>query len=310
MKQHVFAAMMTAGLAWAGALAAQTAGGSAEPTGATLSDRETAEAAAGEAGGAKAEWPAMLDPDAWRVQVQPRVWYVSPAGRIRLPSTGAASGKIRVEAFDLDSPRASAYGEVALKSGPWRISFGGAGYSVERSNTAGSSFQIGSAAVAPGNQLQSSFEYTTAQGSVGYRVYEHDFGAVDGNAGRTVLRLEVMGGARIHDLGVRVARLTPTLVSSSADPFYVEPFGGGRAELQVVRDFTIDLELSAGGLPVEDSVYSFDIAVGFTWRPIDGLGLQIGWRQLYVDLQEGKGANQFEYTGTMAGLFAGVTLRF
>ena len=301
MKQHLLALIVASGLASSAARAD-------EPVDANLADQAASEAAS--TSQPAPAWPMMLDPDAWRVQVQPRAWYVSPAGKIRLPSTGAASGKIKVETFDLDSPRASAYGEIALKSGPWRFAFSAAGYSVERSNTATSSFQIGSAAVAPGNLLQSSFEYTMAQGSVGYRVCEHDFGAADQNPGRTVLRLEVMGGARIHDLDVRVTRLTPTVLASSADPFYVEPFVGTRAELQVIRDFSIDLELSAGGLPVEDSVYSFDIAVGFTWRPIDGLGVQIGWRQLYVDLQEGKGAQQFEYTGTMAGLFAGVTLRF
>lgn len=255
-------------------------------------------------------WPRLADPDSWTLQVQPRLWYVSPAGKLALPSTTAQSQKVRIENFDLDSPQVSAFGEIALRGGPWRFAFSGAHYSEERSTTAGGAFQIGSAAVAAGNLLNSRFEYSTAQLSVAYRLYEHDFSAADGSPGRTVLRLDPLLGVRFHDVDIEVTRVTPTVVTSRADPFYAEIYAGARAELQVIRDFSIDLELSAGGLPVEDSIYSVDVAVGFTWRPVEALGVQIGWRQLLVSMEEDEGLQKFEYDGTLAGLYAGLTIRF
>jgi hypothetical protein len=84
-----------------------------------------------------------------------------------------------------------------------------------------------------------------------------------------------------------------------------------RAELEVYRDFSIELEVSAGGWgDSSNSVISIDTLLGFTWRPIDGVGVQIGWRQLAYDLSNGDGAGEFEYSGRLAGLFLGVDFRF
>jgi len=50
--------------------------------------------------------------------------------------------------------------------------------------------------------------------------------------------------------------------------------------------------------------------VGVTWRPVRHVGVQVGYRQLAFDLEDGEGTDRFRFRGAMAGVFAGVTVRF
>ncbi|MFN0011490.1 MAG: hypothetical protein ACKVS8_07585 [Phycisphaerales bacterium] len=257
------------------------------------------------------EWPDMASPNDYVVQLQPRVWYVSPGGKLSLPSTtGVAGGYIRTNDLDLDQPRISPYAEMSIKADAWRFTFSGADYSLSHDATAPFAFTLGSTPVAGGAAFHTDFDFATFNLSAAYRFYEIDFGAEGGDAAdQYVLRLEALGGIRFYDLDIRIRN---TLGSTSGtDQFYGEPFAGARTEFQIARDFSIDLELTAGGLPVEDhSVYSIDVAVGFSWRPVDAVAVQIGWRQLAFSMEDDSGPRQFKYEGTLAGLFAGVVIRF
>ncbi len=257
------------------------------------------------------EWPDLSRPDDYTVQAQVRAWYLSPAGKLSLPSsTGTAGGYIRTNDLDLDQPRVSPFGEVSIKADAWRFTFSGATYDLTHSAAAPFAFTLGSTPVAGGAAFRMNFDYSTFNLSAGYRFYEYDFGKEGGGeAHRHVLRVEGVGGVRFHDVDIRITNAVGN--TSGTQQFYGEVFAGARAELQLARDFSIDLELTGGGLPGEDhSVYSVDVAVGFSWRVVDGVAAQIGWRQLAFNMEDGSGPGMFKYDGTLAGLFAGVVIRF
>ncbi len=257
------------------------------------------------------DWPALANPDDYTVQAQVRMWYLSPAGKLGLPSTnGAAGAYMRTNDLDLDQPRISPFAEVSMKAAAWRFTFSGANYDLSHNATAPFAFTLGSTPVAGGTAFRMDFDYSTFNLTVGYRFCDYDFGKEGGGeAGRHVLRIEGVGGVRFHDVGIRI---TNTLDNTSGtNQFFGEAIAGARAELQLARDFSIDLELTGGGMPIDGhSVYSIDVAVGFSWRIVDGIAAQIGWRQLAFDLEDDSGARQFKYEGTLAGLFAGVVIRF
>lgn len=257
---------------------------------------------------ASPSWPDMRSPADWRVQVNPRVWYVSPSGKIRLPSSTTPGAQIRVEDLNIDTPLASPAGELTLQFDSWRIALSGFNYGIERSASFPAATQFGDVNIAPGGSLGTNFDFTSIQAQLGYRVYDHDFGAPDGWPDRTVLRLDLVAGARFYDLDIDASSAGTT---QTVERTFGEAFAGAHAELQIVRDFSIDLDLTAGGYgDSSNSVFSLDVAVAFSWRFKDALALQIGWRQLAYDLTSGEGAAEFEYEGRMAGLFAGLVIRF
>ncbi len=294
---HPRTTSLSAGLLALAALAAAAPRAAAQPTAPATPDTP--------------DWPTLTDPYAYTVQVQPRAWYVSPAGKLTLPSsTPAAGGNIRLNDLNLDQPRVSPFGEISLKADEWRFTLSGANYEITHDATAPFAFTLGSTPVAGGAAFRMNFDYAMFGANVGYRFYTHDFGKQGGGTPDAyVLRLEAVGGLRLHDLDIRITNALGA--TSGTDQFYGELIAGARAELQLARDFSIDLELTGGGLPGEDhTVYSLDVAVGFTWRVLDGVGAQIGWRQLAVSLEDDAGPRQFKYVGTLAGLFAGVVIRF
>lgn len=260
-----------------------------------------------------AAWPRLNDPDRWTVQIQPRAWFVAPSGRLQLPSTTTAGDRVRLETLNIDTPRISPYGEVSIRADKLRFIFSGAAFDIDRSATAGAAFRLGDVSVGVGESVRTEYDLALFQGGVGYRFYSYDFGAASdqgrGEPGRTVLHLEGLAGVRLYDLDITVSG--PAAATTTSEQFFGEAFGGARAEFQIIRDFTIDLELTGGGYADSDrSVLSVDVAVGFTWRPVEAVGVQIGWRQLAFDLEDGEGAQKFEHPGRVAGVFFGLTLRF
>ena len=258
---------------------------------------------------APVRWPWLKDPDAFTVQIQPRFWYTSPAGKIRLPSTTTRGDTVKINDLGLDEPRISPFGEIRIRADAWRFTISGANYNIDHAVTAGSGFQLGNVSVSPGDTVHTEYDLTVVQASVGYRFWTKDFGADGGGEpDRTVLRLEGVGGLRVIDNEITFMGMSD---SSHAAEFFAEPFVGADAELQVARDFSIDVGFNAGALPLgSHSTFSVDMSLAFTWRPVEAVGLQIGWRQLLFGLKTGSDAGEFSNRGSLAGLFGGLVIRF
>jgi hypothetical protein len=272
------------------------------------------------------ELASILSPDpSWTVQIEPSFWYVSPSGKVKLPVNSGTGGagfttpgdSVRVDDLNLDTPRFEPSGEIHLSSGRWRVTFSGADYSLDRHDTvADSSFRLGSVVVAPGDTLDVDFHLTTVELTAGYRVWGRVFSSPEftekpENAVESLARVYVIGGARIYDVGFDVARTSGAYASADADEFFGEPIVGIRIEADLARNFTLDAQVTGGGLPAGDTTsYSVDIQAGFQWRPHPNVGVQIGYRQLAYWLSDGSDEDEFSYDGRLAGLFAGLVIRF
>ena len=54
-----------------------------------------------------------------------------------------------------------------------------------------------------------------------------------------------------------------------------------------------------------------DIVAGGQWRPVPNVGVQVGYRALFLDIESGRDDEAFEVgSASLQGLFAGVGFRF
>lgn len=248
-----------------------------------------------------------IPPKLYEIQVQPRIWYVSLAGDLSMPGAPANTPTATLNELNVDSPRAGPYGDATIRFDRWTVNISAAAMSAERSTTAQRNGQIGAYAFSIGDPIRTSVDFATGEASVGYSLGTWDLGRRGDGTGGFVVDLAVLGGARLYDVSVGIGATTPT--TSKVDEFFIEPILGGRLEMNIAQQFSIDVQSTAGWMPADRESISWDIAVAFAWHPLKNLGLQIGYRNLWFDLSTG-GSDKFELNGGAAGVFAGLQLRF
>jgi hypothetical protein len=280
-----------------------------------------ASAPASSAAGESASLPDHFAPE-WTVQVDPTLWFVGPSGKFKLPVTsGTGPGsfttegdEIKVNDVDLASTRLRPAGTLTVASGKWRFSFWGSEYEQSREDvTVGFSGRVGAVPFSAGEHLKFDLSFGTYEVTAGYRIWDYDFKQRSSHpetATDAFLTLHLLGGVRLYDVEITAENLTSP-GRAEGSHFFAEPMIGLRAEAVIDTDFSVILQLSAGGMPLYSTTsYSLDVVTAFQWRPTKNFGVQIGWRQLAFDLTDGRDLDQFEYTGRLAGLFTGVTIRF
>lgn len=242
----------------------------------------------------------------WTLSFEPVAWWASPSGKIRLPGQTSGGDQVRVERLNLDSPQLSPGGEIHINADRWRFTFSAADNSVDASSFADSTIRLGDMVIAPAETYRSSIDLFFAELTAGFRIYRREFALEPSQEILpALLSLHLIAGAQLVDVDIEVQR---TLGGrAGAEETFIHPIGGVRADVELYRDFTIDVLLTAGGL---DSSTSLDIVAGFQWRPHENLGVQIGWRQILYTVEEGEGTGLFEYEGGVAGLYGGVVIRF
>lgn len=244
----------------------------------------------------------------WTVEFRPSVWYVAPGGEMRLPGLSAAPEDLDVAVLSLDKPRLSPLVELHVRQGRWRFSAGGFSYSIDQLGPALATGEIGDVSFVAGDLVQSRLEFSCFEGTVGYRVVEEAMNPADG-VHALVFSLDLVGGARAYDLSATVER--PGISRSSDQEFFAEPLVGVKLNAELYDRFTVELHSEIGFQPVGDRTsWSWDVMVGGTWRPIENVGVRLGFRQLLFDLKSGSDAQQFKFGGGMAGLYGGLELKF
>ncbi|XVJ60887.1 MAG: hypothetical protein HEQ23_16450 [Tepidisphaera sp.] len=244
----------------------------------------------------------------YQFQAQPRLWYVGLSGDLTLPGSPANNPVATLDELNLDSPQASLSGSATVRFDRWTVNFSAATASSDRSTVAQRAGQIGSFTFNPGDPIRSSFDLTTAELSGGYSVGTWArTQRADGSWG-FVADLALIGGLRVYDVEAGVGATAPT--GSRVDEFFIEPIAGARLELNLAKDFSIDVQSTFGYLPADRESFSWDIEVAFAWRIIDNLGFEVGYRNMFIHLETGDDTSRFEWEGGAAGVFAGLQLRF
>jgi hypothetical protein len=276
--------------------------------------------------GASGRTPAGQIPDRftpeWTVQIEPTLWFVGPSGKIKLPVTsGTGPGafttdgdKLRINDLDMQSTRLRPAGTLTVASDKWRFAFSGSEYTLARSGVpAPTAGRLGAVPFDQGDPLRLELSFGAYELTAGYRIWSHDFtertdrpsGAID-----AAITIHLLGGVRLDDVDVGAENLSTGLRAEGSHLFF-EPIIGARAEAVIDRDFSIVVQATGGAMSLySTSSYSFDLSVAFQWRPTPNIGVQIGWRQIAFDVQDGQDLDKFQYTGRLAGLFTGIVIRF
>lgn len=247
----------------------------------------------------------------WEFQLEPLLWYASAAGRLRF---AGSSDSVEVRNLNLDSPRVSIGGEAHLYVGAWRLTLGGFDFGADdRKAVMEQAETIGGLTILPGDRAVSSLRVASAQVTGAYPlVFARRPARTPQGVGVTGT-LEGVIGARFYsvDSDVRIDSADGGSESLSGDAFFAEPLAGIKGELLVSRWLSLDVETTFGGLSgVSDgSTFSWDIAVGVQARLLPNVGLQLGYRQLVMELDEDR-EDGFEFSGSLAGVYAGLTIRF
>lgn len=249
-------------------------------------------------------------PTSWRVQFEPMVRYVGPAGDLRLP--GPTRGdKVDLADLNLNGPRLMPGYDLSFRSGSWRLNTIGLFYEVETQiASAEDAFTLGPLAVLPGQRTSADLTYTQLDFRIARTVLDTPLSPLSEGPGHKVrVRVDAELGLRLYDFEFRFENLDTGDRTSYGRTFY-EPHVGAKAAFNIHERATIDLYTNFGYWPFDREAFSWDIGVGFQWRPVENVGLQIGYRSTIFLLQEGSGAGKFEWAGSFQGLNAGIQIRF
>lgn len=250
----------------------------------------------------------QIHPD-WTGRVQAAGWYAAPGGKMVVPGTPAGSERVSLSTINLDSPRIGPYFEAAVRDGNWRLGVHAATASADdRESVATEARTIGNVPIAAGDTVQASLDYACFGAEAAWRL------PVPGVlAGPRIPDLhatwEVVGGMRFHDLDIRIRAPSGR---AEAGGFFADPYAGLCLTLGLVYGFTVEVRGSVGGFFSGEtrSVFSREAVVAIMWQPTRAVALEGGYRISAFDLEKGDNADRFRFNGAVAGLFAGITVRF
>ncbi|MBX3380627.1 MAG: hypothetical protein KF805_11085 [Phycisphaeraceae bacterium] len=242
----------------------------------------------------------------WRFQFEPSAWYAGASGKVRIAGAPAGTSTVRINDLHLDNPILTPSGELSVRTGNWRFGLGTFFFSQNRLQTMAVPGQLGSVTFAAGQQVNSKMEQDEYMPVVGYEFWRRDPESSD--AVKVLGRLEAFGGARLDDVKFSFSQ---GAAAASQSEFFGQAIIGIKGSMDIAEQFSIDLETSVGGWPgSSDYAWSWDITVGFMWRPIPNVGIQAGYRNLVNELRRGNDSQEFYYNGGLAGLFFGAVVRF
>lgn len=247
----------------------------------------------------------------WHVQIEPMVRFTAPAGEIRLPGGTTRGSLVELEDINLNSPRLMPGFDLSLRRNEWRLNAIGLFYDTDgQIATAEDDLNLGTVFVARGQRTTLAHTYAQIDVRLARTILDRPISPrIDAQGHKVRFRLDTEVGLRVYDFEFEIENLD-TGDRYTDDRTFLEPHAGFKGALNVFEDVTIDLYTNFGLWPFDPSSFSWDIGVGFQWRPVEYFGAQIGYRSTIFILNEGDGADEFEWSGSYQGLYAGLQFRF
>jgi hypothetical protein len=148
---------------------------------------------------------------------------------------------------------------------------------------------------------------TVVEAMVAYKVLDHE----DPDAFYRDVQVDVIGGARYNQLdlslGVEAGPLGAGSRSKKVD--WVDPIIGLRTRFKPSDNVNVSLYGDVGGFGVgSDLTWQVVARVGYQFD--NNLELSAGYRVLYMDYEEGSGADYFSYDATYQGPVIGLGYKF
>jgi len=243
----------------------------------------------------------------WAVAAEPMWWYPGLAGDLTISGSTSSA---EIEDIQIDEPDSAPMLEVMLRDGPYTARVSGFFFSQSASSEAQSAFTIGALGVAPGDTIDGSVDFASFEATWGYLLWEKPIpDAADPDSARVEMRLDGFVGVRGYDFDFS-ASTGGQPVSDQAN--WADVIVGARLEVEMTREFSWDLAVDVGGFAWDGATSgSVNVITGFQWRPHPNVGAQIGYRFLGTAFNDGDdGADEFEFTGSLAGLYGSLVFRF
>lgn len=254
--------------------------------------------------------------ETWSVRAEPSVLFFAPGGTVRLPTfaAGSTTPAISQDTFSVselkaDDPAASPFAEMHLSKGDWRFSLRGVSMSGDSEALAQAPGAVGDFTFATGDLLRTSLSHSQYEVDVAYLLKAAALEPYE-SGHKLQSKFELIGGARLFDVEWDV-RNVDNGSSGTDDVTLFEPFAGAKLSLRFYERFDADLQLTFGGMPAGDSnSLSIDVIVGGTYRFTDNLGLQVGYRFMGFELESADDGGEFDWSGSIAGLYVGAMVEF
>jgi hypothetical protein len=204
---------------------------------------------------------------------------------------------------------------VNLRKGDWGLSLRGFSYSADE-NAPGTEGRFGDVPIETGDDVGSSVEIAGFDLEVRYTFLPFKDKRVVPGPSRLRPRLDAVAGLRAYDTSWSVINRTLDVPPgssanvASADEFFVQPVAGVKASIEMYDQFTIDAQFVVGSMPFGDTSYTVDLLVGGSWKPAPNVGVQLGYRTLFLGLSSGHDDAAFEFTGALQGLYLSAVIEF
>ncbi|MCX5688717.1 MAG: hypothetical protein NTV94_02810 [Planctomycetota bacterium] len=249
----------------------------------------------------------------WEIELHAGVWYAGLAGDLKLPRQGGGANPVTAQSLDLNSPRITPFGEVNLTKGNWLIEVRGFGFSADATSSPTSGGPLGDVNIGGGARVDTSVEVNSFELEGGYRLLSYEGGHTDSGGTKLRVGLTALLGARLLDTSTSVSLPDggTGVLRDSDDDLAIHPLAGFKLKADFFEDFTVHFEMSAGWLPGSTESTGLDIIVGGQWRPVQHVGVQIGYRAMFFELISGEDGNEYAFeSASLQGLYGGITLSF
>ncbi len=229
------------------------------------------------------------EPARWKLQFEPTVWFAAMGGDVQAGNGPKAEFKDYGE--DADSAHLGLSLRGMYRKDRWTVMADGFWLDFDEGD-AGSSID---------------FTLWSADVNLGWELWEWKRErVVNGKSKDTGVVARVIPYAGLRVIAPDVTTDTGAGDFSGSDEFLF-PLVGLRIELEILEWLSLDTGVDFGGLDLlGDDAYSFDWTLNIRVMLSDNIGAQIGFRQMYMDLE----SDDVLLDGSIGGLMAGVTIRF
>ncbi len=250
----------------------------------------------------------------WIFKGHAGVWYAGIAADLTLPRAASGDAATRsTQDLNLSGPRLTPMGELSAAKGPWLFELRGFAFDADAVSEQPVGGSLGDVDFDASERVKAEIDMATFELAAGHAIADYRSDASSSGATTLAVDLRVVGGVRLIDSSVSFSLPDggAGVIADSEDVLTAHPLLGLRADADFHERFTISLEMTAGWLPGTTDSAGLDIVVGGQWRPVPNVGVQVGYRALFLDIESGDGNEAFEFgSASLQGLFGGVGFRF
>lgn len=261
---------------------------------------------------ASAPSPGDTDPEltfqadpAYTVSIDSRAWFPALQGNLTMPG----GTEYEVESVDIDEVEPTPAFATTFHADSWSITLDGFINNLDTTAPAEEPFLLAGDTVSAGDPVHTDLSFSAFEATFRHDLYDlplHEGIDEHGDpipSDKIDVSLDALGGARLYSLNIDQRVRRPGGASASFDGLWADAFAGFGLEFRLFDRASVLFNTSVGGGP---SSFSWNIENTVVIDATPNISGQVGFRHMSVAYEE----DDFEFNGAIAGLFAGLVIRF